>query len=150
MYISSNEVPSQNQLAIGGVTHKLIYTLILSMWDNTHFHILCILSMWDNAHFHTPTIVQLKIHVFSSSYERTRFVEIKKHELLRKAVIWVRETYSSDVIVYIINAEVPSRREPKERFSRFRITVNIEPWGATRVRLKVFYAKWVFNRGSTV
>jgi len=25
MYISSNEIPSQNQLAMGGVTHKLIY-----------------------------------------------------------------------------------------------------------------------------
>ena len=27
MHISSNEVPSQNQLAMGGVTHKLIYML---------------------------------------------------------------------------------------------------------------------------
>jgi len=27
MHISLNEVPSQNQLAIGGVTHKLIYKL---------------------------------------------------------------------------------------------------------------------------
>jgi len=27
MHISSNEVPFQNQLAMGGVTHKLIYTL---------------------------------------------------------------------------------------------------------------------------
>ena len=27
MYISSNNVPSQNQLAMGGVTHKLIYML---------------------------------------------------------------------------------------------------------------------------
>ena len=27
MHISSNELPSQNQLVIGGVTHKLIYML---------------------------------------------------------------------------------------------------------------------------
>ena len=27
MYINSNDIPSQNQLTIGGVTHKLIYML---------------------------------------------------------------------------------------------------------------------------
>jgi len=42
MHISSNEVSSQNQLTMGGVTYKLIYMLKLlnlSMRDKLQFHI---------------------------------------------------------------------------------------------------------------
>jgi len=42
MHISSNEVPSQNQLAIGGVAHKLyIHTQALNFINvgQPHFHI---------------------------------------------------------------------------------------------------------------
>ena len=40
MHISSNEIPSQNQLAIYGVTHKLIYVLKLFNFINVGQYLL--------------------------------------------------------------------------------------------------------------
>jgi len=49
MYTKSNEIPTQNQLVMSGVTHKLIYKLIPFNFVNVGQHPLLyylILSMW--------------------------------------------------------------------------------------------------------
>ena len=54
----SNEVPSENQLAIGGVTHKLyIHTQALQFYQcGTNPTFIFQLSMWDKPPtFTTPT-----------------------------------------------------------------------------------------------
>ena len=51
MYISLNEVPSQNQLAIGGVAHKLyIHTQALEFYQcGTNPTFIFQLLMWDKS-----------------------------------------------------------------------------------------------------
>jgi len=53
MYTSSNEIPTQNQLAIGGITHKLyIHAQTLKFHQyGTNSTFIFSLSMWDKLSF---------------------------------------------------------------------------------------------------
>jgi len=60
MYISSNEVQSQNQLAMGGVAHKLIYMLKPFNFINVGQYPLSFslnfinVGQYSLSHFNTP------------------------------------------------------------------------------------------------
>jgi len=70
MHISSNEISSQNQLAMGGVTHKLIYILMplyfinvrqtLLSYSNTYPHVL----MLRRPYTYTQFLIKLGLWQF--------------------------------------------------------------------------------------
>jgi len=62
MHISLNEVPSQNQLALGGITHKLIYTLKLLYFINVGQISVSCSYIWKAKYIRSRALLNKKSH----------------------------------------------------------------------------------------